>query len=73
MSIDIELALVVGLFVIGAVVLAMDDQVDALRRRLIRSFLRRRLNSVEGQALRDEEKKQSDRCRLLKRDLMDGF
>jgi hypothetical protein len=48
MSINIELALVLGLFVIGAVVLAMDNQVDALRRRLNRSFLRRTLNSAEG-------------------------
>lgn len=73
MSINIELALVVGLFVIGAVVLAIDGQVDALRRRLNRSFLRRRLNSAEGQALRHEIKKQPDRGRLLKRDLTDAF
>jgi hypothetical protein len=73
MSINIELALVLGLFVIGAVVLAMDDQVDALRRRLNRSFLRRRLISAEGQALRHERKKPPDRSRLSKRDLTDGF
>jgi len=33
MSIDVELALVLGLFIIGAVVLAVDNLVDALYRR----------------------------------------
>lgn len=36
MSIDIELALVLGLFIIGAVVLAVDNLVDALYRRASR-------------------------------------
>jgi hypothetical protein len=36
MSIDVELALVLGLFVIGAVVLAIDNLVYALSKRLSR-------------------------------------
>lgn len=36
MSIDIELALILGLFIIGAVVLALDNLVDALYRRASR-------------------------------------
>ncbi len=36
MSIDVELALVLGLFIIGALVLAIDNLVYALSRRLTR-------------------------------------
>ncbi len=42
MSINVELALVLGLFVIGAVVLAVDNLVDALYRRLTRWIHNRR-------------------------------
>lgn len=34
MSIDVELALILGLFLIGAIVLAIDNLVYALSRRL---------------------------------------
>lgn len=36
MSIDVELALVLGLFIIGALVIAIDNLVYALYRRLSR-------------------------------------
>ena len=36
MSIDVELALILGLFIIGAVVLAIDNLVYALSRRVSR-------------------------------------
>lgn len=36
MSIDVELALILGLFLIGAVVLAIDNVVYALSKRLSR-------------------------------------
>lgn len=36
MSIDVELALILGLFIIGALVLAIDNLVYALSRRLSR-------------------------------------
>ena len=41
MSIDVELALILGLFLIGAVVLAIDNLVYAMSRRLSR-WLRNR-------------------------------
>ena len=41
MSIDVELALILGLFLIGAVVLAIDNLVYAMSRRLGR-WLRNR-------------------------------
>ncbi|MCC6966597.1 MAG: hypothetical protein IT391_09995 [Nitrospira sp.] len=41
MSIDVELALVLGLFMIGAVVLAIDNLVYALSKR-IRRWMRNR-------------------------------
>lgn len=43
MSIDVELALILGLFVIGAVVLAVDNLMDTLYQRLNRWIRRRRL------------------------------
>ena len=42
MSIDVELALVLGLFIIGAVVLAVDNLVDTLYRRASRWMRSRR-------------------------------
>jgi hypothetical protein len=43
MSIDVELTLILGLFIIGAVVLAVDNLMDSLYRRLGRWIRSRRL------------------------------
>lgn len=57
MSIDIELALVLGLFIIGAVVLAIDNLVAALSRRLTRWLRNRKPGSVSPQPLNPTQKK----------------
>ena len=57
MSINIELALVLGLFIIGAVVLAVDNLVDALYRRLSRWIHNRRSFPTNAQPLRSVQKK----------------
>lgn len=45
MSIDVELALILGLFLIGAVVLAIDNLVYAMSRRVSRWLRNRKLLS----------------------------
>ncbi len=63
MSIDIELTLVLGLFIVGAVVLAVDNQVDALHRRLIRSFRRKKSVPADKQSLHPTKNKNYNRLR----------
>ncbi len=57
MSIDVELALVLGLFIIGAVVLAIDNLVYALSRRLNRWLRNRKSLSPTPPPLRSTQKK----------------
>jgi hypothetical protein len=57
MSIDRELALVLGLFIIGAVVLAADNLIDALYRRLTRWINRRQSATAKAQSSRTMPKK----------------
>lgn len=57
MSIDVELALVLGLFIIGAVVLAVDNLVSALSRRFTRWLRTRKSGSVSPQPLSPTQKK----------------
>ncbi len=61
MSIDIELALVLGLFMIGAVVLAVDNLVNVLHRRLIRWLRQRKSMPTEGQTPHPAQEKNSNR------------
>lgn len=57
MSINVELSLVLGLFIIGAVVLAVDNLVDALYRRLTRWLRQRKSSAANAQPLRSVQKK----------------
>jgi hypothetical protein len=61
MSIDIELILVLGLFIVGAIALALDNQIDALHRRLIRFFRQRKSVQHQKQSLRPTTKKNYNR------------
>ena len=56
MSIDVELALILGLFLIGAIVLAIDNLVYAMSRRLI-SWLRNRKSLPTPPPLSSTQKK----------------
>ena len=56
MSIDVELALILGLFLIGAVVLAIDNLVYAMSRRLCR-WLRNRKSLSSPSPLSSTQKK----------------
>ena len=56
MSIDVELALILGLFLIGAIVLAIDNLVYAMSRRLSR-WLRNRKSLPTPQPLSSTQKK----------------
>jgi hypothetical protein len=56
MSIDVELALVLGLFIIGALVLAIDNLVYTLSRRLTRWMRNRRAPSTVAQSLHSTRK-----------------
>ena len=56
MSIDVELALILGLFLIGAVVLAIDNLVYAMSRRLSR-WLRTRKSLSPPPPLSSTQKK----------------
>jgi hypothetical protein len=56
MSIDVELALILGLFLIGAVVLAIDNLVYAMSRRLSR-WLRNRKSPSTPPSLSSTQKK----------------
>ncbi|MCW5797437.1 MAG: Putative Twin-arginine translocation protein TatB [Nitrospira sp.] len=57
MSIDVELALVLGLFMIGAVVLAVDNLVYALSKRLSRWMRNRKSLSRTLSAFTSTQKK----------------
>lgn len=57
MSIDVELALVLGLFMIGAVVLAIDNLVYALSRRISRWMRNRKSLSRPPTAFTSTQKK----------------
>ncbi|HNV25167.1 MAG TPA: hypothetical protein PKI21_02825 [Nitrospira sp.] len=57
MSIDVELALVLGLFMIGAVVLAIDNLVYALSKRIRRWVRNRKSLSRTPTALTATQKK----------------
>ena len=57
MSIDVELALVLGLFMIGAVVLAIDNLVYALSKRIRRWVRNRKPLSRTPTALTATQKK----------------
>lgn len=57
MSIDVELALVLGLFIIGAVVLAIDNLVYALSKRLTRWLHNRKSLSPTPPPPRSTQKK----------------
>ncbi len=57
MSIDVELALVLGLFIIGAVVLAIDNLVYALSRRLTRWRKNRKSLATTAPPLSPTQKK----------------
>ena len=57
MSINVELALVMGLFIIGAVVLAVDNLVDALYKCLTRWKGNRRSSPANAQHLRSTQRK----------------
>ena len=57
MSIDIELALVLGLFIIGALVFAIDNLVYALSRWLTRWRQNRKALSTGSHSLRSTQKK----------------
>lgn len=57
MSIDVELAIVLVLFIIGAVVLAIDNLVDALYRRLTRWLHKRRPSPASTQPVSSGQKK----------------
>lgn len=57
MSIDVELALVLGLFMIGAVVLAVDNLVYALSKRLKRWMRNRKSVPHDPAALTSARKK----------------
>lgn len=57
MSIDVELALVLGLFMIGAVVLAIDNLVYALSKRISRWMRHRKSLSRTSTALTSTQKK----------------
>ena len=57
MSIDVELALVLGLFMIGAVVLAIDNLVYALSKRIRRWVRNRKSLSRTPTALTAAQKK----------------
>lgn len=57
MSIDVELALVLGLFIIGAVVLAIDNLVDALHRRLTHWLHKRRPSPASAHPVRSGQRK----------------
>jgi hypothetical protein len=59
MSINIELALVLGLFIIGSVVLAIDNLVDALHRRLTRWLRDRKSVTASAKSLHSAQKKKS--------------
>jgi hypothetical protein len=56
MSIDVELALILGLFLIGAVVLAIDNLVYAMSRRLSRWLRNRKSLSTPPVSQFDSEK-----------------
>lgn len=56
MSIDVELALILGLFLIGAVVLAIDNLVYAMSRRVSR-WLRNRKSLSAPPPLNSTQKK----------------
>ena len=57
MSIDVELALVLGLFLIGAVVLAIDNLVYALSKRLNRWLRNRKTLSNNPPPFNSPQKK----------------
>lgn len=57
MSIDVELALVLGLFMIGAVVLAIDNLVCALSKRVSRWMRTRKSLSRTSPAFTSTQKK----------------
>lgn len=57
MSIDVELALVLGLFMIGAVVLAIDNLVYAVSKRISRWMRNRKSLSPTPTALTSTQKK----------------
>lgn len=57
MSIDVELALVLGLFIIGAVVLAIDNLVVALTRRLSRWWRNRKSINATARPLSPTHKR----------------
>ena len=67
MSIDVELALVLGLFLIGAVVLAIDNLVDAWHRRLTRSYRQRKSVVAGTQSPQTTKKKHSARHQSLEK------
>ncbi len=56
MSIDVELALILGLFLIGAIVLAIDNLVYAMSRRVSR-WLRNRKSLSTPPPLNSSQKK----------------
>ncbi|MCC2643205.1 MAG: hypothetical protein K0S45_3618 [Nitrospira sp.] len=57
MSIDVELTLIMGLFVIGALVLAVDNLTDALYRRFSRWMCIRSSPACTSQAIRSRNYK----------------
>ncbi len=57
MSIDVELALILGLFIIGAVVLAIDNLVYALSRRVSRWMQDRKSSRTASPAPISPQKK----------------
>lgn len=57
MSINVEIALVLGLFIIGALVLAIDNIVDAMYKRLTRWLHKRRVTPVGAHPVRSGQKK----------------
>ncbi|MCE3224682.1 MAG: putative Twin-arginine translocation protein TatB [Nitrospira sp.] len=56
MSINIELALVLGLFIIGAVVLAADNLINALYWRLTRWIRQRKSPTTKAQSFSAQRK-----------------
>ena len=57
MPINVELALVMGLFIIGAVVLAVDNLIDALYKRLTRLKSNRMSSPANAHPVRPTHRK----------------
>ncbi len=57
MSINVELALVLSLFIIGALILAIDNLLDGLYRRLTRWIQSRRSPPTAPQPVLSSQKK----------------